>query len=136
MTDKEDKKKAVSVKQLKEFLTQQSEEGLQKLIVDLYALSVENRNFISTQCYLSKNTLDIYEQIIGGALYPKIGKPLKLSMGRKAISDYKKASGDEVGVLDIMVYYVEMGTKFTLEYGDIYEEFYDSLESMFKKVAL
>lgn len=57
-------------------------------------------------------------------------------MGRKAISDYKKASGDEVGVLDIMVYYVEMGTKFTLEYGDIYEEFYDSLESMFKKVAL
>ena len=68
MTDKEDKKKAVSVKQLKEFLAQQSEEGLQKLIVDLYALSVENRNFISTRCYLSKNTLDIYEQIIGGAL--------------------------------------------------------------------
>lgn len=33
-----------------------------------------------------------------------------------------------------MVYYIECGHKFTQDYGDIDEKFYDSLISMFDKV--
>ena len=55
---------------------------------------------------------------------------LKLVPAKKAIQDYKKASGDLIGTLDLMLYYVEQGTKFTLEYGDIDEPFYNSLESV------
>ena len=35
--------------------------------------------------------------------------------------------------MDLEIYHVEIGTKVTLEYGDMYEEFYDSLESMFTR---
>jgi hypothetical protein len=58
-----------------------------------------------------------------------------LSRGRKAISDYKKATNDAMGTLDLMVYYVECGTQFTVDYGDIDEAFYASLESMFTQVV-
>ena len=49
---------------------------------------------------------------------------------RKAISDYKKAAGDARGLLTLMVFYVQCGNDFTLEFGDIDETFYDSLCSM------
>jgi hypothetical protein len=59
----------------------------------------------------------------------------ELSRGRKAISDYKKATDDPIGTLDLMVYYVERGTRFTVDYGDIDAWFYESLESMFYQIV-
>jgi hypothetical protein len=47
----------------------------------------------------------------------------------------KKAINDPVGTLDLMVYYVECGTQFTVDCGDIDEAFYASLESMFTQVV-
>jgi hypothetical protein len=34
-----------------------------------------------------------------------------------------------------MVYYVECGTRFTVDYGDIDAGFYESLESMFSQIV-
>jgi len=48
---------------------------------------------------------------------------------------HKKATNDPVGTLDLMVYYVECGTQFTVDYGDIDEGFYASLEAMFTQVV-
>jgi hypothetical protein len=59
---------------------------------------------------------------------------LRIGDGRKAISEYKKAVGDPIGILELSIYFIECGHQFTLEYGDIDEKFYDSLESMFDKV--
>lgn len=39
-----------------------------------------------------------------------------------------------MGEIALMIYYVKMGTGFTSEYGDMDENFYYSLESMFGKV--
>jgi len=61
--------------------------------------------------------------------------PLSFVPVRKAISDYKKATGDQNGVLELMVYAVECGNDFTVEYGDIDERFYDNLVSLFSKAA-
>ena len=58
-----------------------------------------------------------------------------MSRGRKAISDYKKATHDPVGTLELMVYYVECGNQFTVDYGDIDEAFYESLDAMFTQVV-
>jgi hypothetical protein len=68
--------------------------------------------------------------------FPERGNP-KLGFARasKAISTFRKLSGDERLTLDLMVYYVELGVKFTDDYGDIDEPFYNSIESMFQSVA-
>ena len=38
------------------------------------------------------------------------------------------------GTIDLMIYYVERGTEFTCAFGDMDENFYYSLESMFDNV--
>ena len=53
----------------------------------------------------------------------------------KAIEDYAKATGNNEGIAELMIYYVECGNKFTLDYGDINENFYDSLIEMYKKAV-
>ena len=40
---------------------------------------------------------------------------------------------NEVDTIDIMLFYVEQGVKFTLAYGDIDEAFYASMEGMYEK---
>jgi hypothetical protein len=51
----------------------------------------------------------------------------------KAIKTYAKAAKDNEGTADLMVYYVECGNKFTLDYGDINEAFYEALVEMYEK---
>ena len=61
-------------------------------------------------------------------------KPIRLSKGKKAISDYFKATKDKIGQLELMVHYWESGNRFTVDFGDIDEQFYSSLESMFGRI--
>jgi hypothetical protein len=51
----------------------------------------------------------------------------------KAINDYIKATADDEGSADLMIYYVECGNKFTLDYGDVDQFFYDALIEMYTK---
>lgn len=53
--------------------------------------------------------------------------PLSLSGGRRAISDCRKAVGDPEGLAELMLFYVECGVNFTLDFGDIDEAFYMSV---------
>src|SRR5690625_7650460 len=61
---------------------------------------------------------------------------MRLAKAKKAISDFKKLTDDSGKVLDLMLFYVENGTEFTLTYGDIDERFYGSMESMYEKVVV
>lgn len=60
---------------------------------------------------------------------------VQLAQGRKAISHYRKASGDLEGTLELMTFYVERGTQFTVDFGDIDEAFYNSVEGMFRDLV-
>ena len=60
---------------------------------------------------------------------------LNLRIARQAIHDYQKTTSDLAGTIDLMLTYVEQGTKFTNTYGDIEERFYDSLESVLSEMA-
>ena len=48
----------------------------------------------------------------------------------RLITGYRQATGDLLGTLDLMLTFVETGTRFTLEFGDIDEPFYEGLELM------
>ena len=109
-----------------------SREGLLGLVKDLFELSEENKTFLAAR--FKTNTsygIEKYKDIIIEQFFPDRGYgKLKLSIARKAINDYKKATSDYKGILDLMLIYVEYGTKFTLEFGDIDDAFYDSMMSM------
>jgi len=63
-----------------------------------------------------------------------VGK-LKLGEARKAIRDYRKATGNLPGTAELLMTYVENGARFTREYGDIDERFYRSVESALDELA-
>ena len=58
----------------------------------------------------------------------------ELKEARKLISNFKKISKDEKLIIELMLFYVETGTKLGEEYGDLYGAFYISMENMFHEV--
>lgn len=106
------------------------------LIGELYKLSPANKDFLEARFIKDASSLDAYKKIIFECLWPeRDGDRFRFRDARKAISDYKNASGDVAGEVDLMLHYVETGNAFTLEYGDIDEAFYDSILSMCQKAA-
>ena len=57
----------------------------------------------------------------------------RFSVCRKALSDFKKLKPSEDSVAELMVFYMENACQFTYDYGDMWEQFYDSVESNFDK---
>ena len=78
--------------------------------------------------------LEKYKEIVRGEFlmrgkrFPK----MRLSVARKAVTDFKKISSSTQSIADIMVTYVEAGVSCTNEFGDIDEPFYNSMESMYE----
>jgi hypothetical protein len=122
--------------QLKSRLKQWDSKQLIGLIQDLFSHSSGNRDFLSTRLLGEANdpaTLGPYLERIQIAFYGRRGLapgPMNLRDGRQALQDYRAASGDLAGTLELMLTYVETGTKLTCEFGDIDEGFYDSLCSV------
>jgi len=89
----------------------------------------EVQDFLHARLQISAAHVKPYKKTIQESLSPDVihGEDLDLARGRKAISDYKKATNDPIGTLDLMVYYVECGTQFAVEYGYGDEEFFRTL---------
>jgi len=77
-----------------------------------------------------------YINIVKNEFFPDRGfGKMRLSVAKKAITDFSKLSNNNENIAEIMLFYVEMGVGFTQSYGDINEPFYDSMEGMYDKVA-
>jgi len=108
---------------------------LLKLVADLYRLSGENRDFLHTRFSLGEDPLEPYKTTIEDAVYPDVmcNRPLRIADAKRAISQYRKARGDPRGVLELMLCFVEQGTLFTVNFGDIDEPFYLAMLRMYDK---
>ena len=109
------------------------------LVKDLHAASPENRDFLRAR-FDAENSggeaLEKYRRKIIEQFFPQRGfGKLKLAEARKAIRDYRKATGNVAGTIDLLLTYVENGTEFTQQFGDINEAYYNSLESALKELA-
>jgi hypothetical protein len=77
-----------------------------------------------------------YRRTIIEQFYPPRGfGKLKLAEARKAIRDYRRATGNLAGTIELMLTYVDNGTQFTREFGDINEAYYNSLESVLHEMT-
>lgn len=107
-----------------------------ELVKELYQLTDENKTFLWARFLAGNDALDRYKKIISKYLYPDIlndNDEMDFDKAKKTIADYVKATGNTEGTADLMIYYVECGNRFTLDYGDINEQFYDGLIQMYKK---
>ena len=121
--------------QLRRTLTELEKPELLDLIQQLYKLNADNKVFLTSRLTsLDPSELaEPYRQIIRAQLNPARGEPtLSLRTARKAVTDFCKACDDPAAVVDLMLFYVEQGVACTNRYGDLYESFYASMESMYE----
>ena len=110
------------------------------LVQDLYGLNKTNADFLHARlsgAAKHAQSMEPYKQRIREAVSPEEPwkQDVRLSAGRRAISEYRKAKGDVRGLLELMLYYVRCGNDFTLEFGDIDGPFYNSMCSMMDRFS-
>lgn len=129
--------KKINLRDLKQYLNQKSKVELINEISDLFGKFENVKNYYTTKINPdnAKQVLQKFKDIIKKEFFPSRGYGnAKLSVARKAISDFKKVTNSKKELADIMLFYVEMGVEYTNTYGDINESFYTSMESMYEKV--
>ena len=116
--------------------------ALLALVKDLYDAAARNRDFIHARCQAEDGGGEMLEtyrsKIVEQFSFQKSHRMggLKLGEARKAIRDYKKATGSIPGTAELLMSYVASGVRFTHEYGDIDERFYNSVESALEELAV
>jgi hypothetical protein len=125
-------------KQLEKHLNARSHDDLVIDILELFKRLDAVKDFY--QLRLSgtptEEVLERYKAQIKKEFFPARGYgQARLSIAKKPVSDYAKVSDSAEGQADMMLYYVEMGVKFTNAYGDIDEPFYNSMESMYERAC-
>lgn len=121
--------------QLKKYLTGLTKEEVIAVVLNLYDVKKEAKEYLE---FIINPNLDAkyeeYKQIIYNEFYPKRGEAkLRFSVCRSAISDFKKLKPNALLLADLMLFYIEMGVEFTVEYGDMWEQYYDTLVTNFSK---
>jgi len=119
---------------IRRHLSAESKEALLALVKDLYDASSTNRDFLRARVQAETGdgtAVEKYRRTIVEQFYPQRGfGKLKLAEARKAIRDYRKATGNLAGTFDLMLTYVENGTQFTRDFSDVNAAYYNSLESV------
>ncbi|MGD0253512.1 MAG: hypothetical protein ABSC01_12550 [Verrucomicrobiota bacterium] len=132
-------KKTTGWQNIRRQLNDWSKPTLIALVKDLHDASPDNRDFLLARFQAEDDSgaaLEKYRHKIVEQFFPARGDgKLKLAEARKAIRDYRKTTGNLTGTIDLMLTYVENGTEFTHEFGDINESFYNSLESVLNEMA-
>ncbi|MCD8501943.1 MAG: DUF6155 family protein [Bacillaceae bacterium] len=133
------KRNKLSIAQLKKQLKTYDQTEFIELILDCYRKSDEMKTFLTTKFVGESAIEELHEitkeknmrRILSEKRHPK----LRLAEAKKAITDFKKLCHDEAKIIDVMVYYVELGVEFTNDYGDINAAFYNSLISTFAAIV-
>jgi hypothetical protein len=126
-------------KSIKALLKDLEPEELQEVIVELCNLSPKNKQFLELYLQGSEAAdltsiveeakMEIHGSFYGRSQFPK----LDLRSARKVVTEYTKLLKNyPERIAELKLYYVEIGTSVTKEYGDMYEGFYNSLVSMFR----
>jgi len=105
------------------------------LVQDLYTASKDNQAFLHARFGLGGDVLDPYKATIDRWLWPNVyrNQDVSVSKAKKAISDYKKASGRPEGLAELMVFFCERASGFAREFGFQEETYMDALVRMFEQ---
>lgn len=125
---------------LKKYLQSLDKEQMIEFVLEIYDNVKPAKEYL--EYYLHPNEKEMlgkYKAIIVNEFYPK-GKSAepktRFSVAKKAIADFRalKPSPELLG--DLMVTLAEMACKFTYDYGDMWEQYYDSAYNNFKNALV
>jgi hypothetical protein len=126
----------MSIKTLKQYLHQREKEELIDEIVHLSSKFKIVKDYYQEKTGADGNgkILEKYKSLVTHEFFPTRGHgKARLSIAKKAVADFKKISHSKTELINLMLHYVDMGVRFTNEYGDIDEGFYNSMEGMYDK---
>ena len=117
---------------IKNVLAKLEKKALIEILSDLYKKNKSVQEYLDF--YIKpdeKGLFEKYRDKVYEAFYPKRGFGYNIKQGKQSISDFNKLGPSAELLTDLMLFYVETGVKFTDEYGDINEAFYNSMESTY-----
>ena len=126
----------MSKAKLKKHLQTLSKEQIIEVVLELYDARKEAKNYL--EFYLAPDCnaeLEKCKKAIEQEFFPTRGFSEKPSFAkcRKAISDFQKLKPDPACVADLMLFYIELGCEYTMTFGDMWEQYYTTLENNFDK---
>lgn len=106
--------------------------ALIEIISDLYKKNKSVQEYLNFYIKPDEDGLfEKYRAKVYEAFFPKRGFGYNLKQGKQSITDFKKLGPSAESLADLMLFYVETGVKFTGDYGDMNETFYNSMESTY-----
>ena len=123
---------------LRKALETMPQKELARLVLDIYDAYPDVKENLDARFAEDKNAvlndaLEKYKAIIRNEYFPVKGEEkCRVSVCKKAISDFKKLDPAPTDVADLMVFFVEQGCQFTNQYGDMWEAFYTSFENNYR----
>jgi len=105
------------------------------LLHHLYAAHKDNQAFLHARFGLGEDVLETYKKTIDRWLWPDPfrNQDTSVSKAKQAISHYKKAVGDPVGLTELMVFYCEQAAGYCQDIGYQEEGFFGALVRMFEQ---
>jgi hypothetical protein len=118
---------------IKSELTKLDKKALIEILTDLYKKNKPVQDYLNL--YIKPedeaSLLESYRLKVYESFFPRRGYNYNLKQGKQAITDFKKLGTSPESVAGLMLFYVETGIRFTNNFGDINEAFYNSLSSTF-----
>ena len=119
--------------QLKKLLNSMDKSDIISLMLEMYDTKKEIKEYLDY--YTSPNEKEQflkYKKIIQKEYSLNMSEPnTRLSVAKKAISDFSKLKPSPILEAELMIYLVECGCKYTYNYGDMWEGFYDGMVNNF-----
>jgi hypothetical protein len=129
------KKAAPSWSDVKAQLSAFDRADLLGLVQDLYAASKDNQAFLHARLQLGDDVLKRYKATIDRWLWPDVFKNQDTSVAKakKAVTDYRRASGTAEGLAELMVFHCERASGFSGDVGMDDESCLGALVRMFEQ---
>jgi hypothetical protein len=109
--------------------------GIIGLVQDLYAAHKDNQTFLHTRFGLGEDVLEPYKETLDRWLWPDPlrNQDVSVAKAKQAISIYRKAVGEPVGLAELMVYFCENAAGFSNDVGYQDEGYFNALVNMFEQ---
>lgn len=124
--------------QLKKMLQSMDKSEVISLVLEMYDTKKEIKEYLNY--VVSPNEKEQFlkaKKIIEDEYFPAKGWPKeRLSVAKKAISDFSKLKPSPELEGELLIFLVECGCRYTFEYGDITEAFYIGMENNFRKALM
>lgn len=131
------KKRPATWADVKATLDRMDRPGLVGVIRDLYQANNLNRRFLHARFVRAAPVLDEYRRLVRDAVFPDpfSRRPIRLRDGTATIAEYKRATGDPGGTVDLMLEFVEAGTEQAADLGYGEDGYFAALERKVKEIV-